>query len=54
VKSITCNLPGSLYDALQKWVGTDNSSCDHVVSQALSQWLWKSKAGVAIATSGPA
>jgi acetolactate decarboxylase len=42
VKSITCNLPDSLYDALQKRVGTDKSSCDHVVSQALSQWLGKS------------
>ena len=39
VKTITCNLPDSLYDALMEHMGTDKASCDHVVSMALSQCL---------------
>jgi len=39
VKSITCNLPDSLYNALAERMATDKASCDHVVSIALSQCL---------------
>jgi acetolactate decarboxylase len=39
VKTITCNLPDSLYNALVERMGTDKASCDHVVSMALSQCL---------------
>lgn len=42
MKPITCNLPDSLYDALQKRAAAEKSNCDHVVCQALSQWLGKS------------
>jgi acetolactate decarboxylase len=41
VKSITCNLPDSLYDALQGRMQTDRASCDHVVSVALSRYFGK-------------
>jgi acetolactate decarboxylase len=41
VKSITCNIPDSLYEALQERMETDKASCDHVVSVALSQCLGK-------------
>jgi len=41
MKSITCNLPDSLYEALKKRMGTDQTNCDHVVSVALSQYLGK-------------
>ena len=41
MKSITCNLPNSLYEALKKRMETDHASCDHVVSVALSQYLGK-------------
>ncbi len=41
MKSITCNIPDSLYEALQERMETDKSSCDHVVSVALSQCLGK-------------
>ena len=34
MKSITCNLPDSLYKALQERMETDKASCDHVVSAA--------------------
>jgi acetolactate decarboxylase len=39
VKTIICNLPDSLYDALVERMETDKASCDHVVSMALSQCL---------------
>jgi acetolactate decarboxylase len=39
VKTITCNLPDSLYGALVERMEADNTSCDHVVSVALSQCL---------------
>jgi acetolactate decarboxylase len=39
VKTITCNLPDSLYAALTERMETDKASCDHVVSLALSQCL---------------
>ena len=42
VKSITCNLPDSLYEALIERMQIDKISCDHVVSTALSQCLGKS------------
>jgi len=32
VKSITCNLPDSLYEALQDRIQTDGASSDHFVS----------------------
>jgi acetolactate decarboxylase len=41
VKSVTCNLPDSLYKALRERMKTDNANCDHVVSMALSQYLRK-------------
>jgi acetolactate decarboxylase len=39
VKTIACNLPDSLYEALVERMKTDKASCDHVVSMALSQCL---------------
>lgn len=39
MKSIQCHLPDSLYDALMERMEADKSSCDHVVSMALSQCL---------------
>jgi acetolactate decarboxylase len=39
VKLITCNLPDSLYNALAERMETEQASCDHVVSMALSQCL---------------
>ena len=41
MKSITCNLPDSLYKSLRERMETDNANCDHVVSMALSQYLGK-------------
>jgi acetolactate decarboxylase len=41
VKSITCNLPDSLYKSLRERMETDSANCDHVVSMALSQYLGK-------------
>jgi acetolactate decarboxylase len=41
VKSVTCNLPDSLYRSLRERMETDNANCDHVVSMALSQYLGK-------------
>jgi acetolactate decarboxylase len=41
VKSVTCNLPDSLYKALGERMETDNANCDHVVSMALSKYLRK-------------
>lgn len=39
MKTITCNLPDSLYDALVERMETDKASSDHVVSMAISQCL---------------
>jgi acetolactate decarboxylase len=41
VKSITCNIPDSLYDALQERMEADKASFDHVMSVALSRYLRK-------------
>jgi acetolactate decarboxylase len=41
MKKITCNLPDSLYQALEERMRADQSSCDHVISTALSQCLGK-------------
>ena len=41
MKSITCNLPDSLYKALHERLETDKVICDHVLSMALSQYLQK-------------
>jgi acetolactate decarboxylase len=41
VKSLTCNLPDSLYAALQERMKSDRASCHHVVSVALSRYLAK-------------
>jgi acetolactate decarboxylase len=41
VKRIECNLPDSLYEALMKRMQIDKTSCDHVVSTALSQCFGK-------------
>jgi acetolactate decarboxylase len=41
VKSMTCNLPDSLYEALQERLQNEKESRDHLVSVALSQYLGK-------------
>ncbi|HMG84152.1 MAG TPA: acetolactate decarboxylase [Terracidiphilus sp.] len=41
MKRIEFNLPDSLYDALLERMQSDRTSCDHVVSTALSQCLGK-------------
>ena len=41
MKSITCNLPDSLYDSLQERLRTEKASKDHAVSMALAQYLGK-------------
>jgi acetolactate decarboxylase len=41
MKSITCSLPDSLYEALEERVRTEKANRDHVVSVALSQYLGK-------------
>jgi acetolactate decarboxylase len=41
MKSITSNIPDSLFEALQERMETDKASSDHVVSVALSQCLGK-------------
>jgi acetolactate decarboxylase len=41
VKSITSNLPESLYDALEERIKTDGASQNHVITMALSQYLRK-------------
>jgi len=41
MKSITCNIPASLYKALKERMEAEKESCDHVVSAALSQYLRK-------------
>ena len=41
VKKIECNLPDSLYESLMERTRSEKSSCDHVVSMALSQCLGK-------------
>lgn len=41
MKTITCTLPDSLFQALTERMRADQSSCDHVVSMALSQCLGK-------------
>jgi acetolactate decarboxylase len=39
VKSLTFNLPDSLYEVLQERMKSDTANCDHVVSVALSKYL---------------
>lgn len=39
MKTITCDLPDSLYVALTERMESDNATCDHLVSMALSQSL---------------
>ena len=39
MKTITCTVPDSLYNALVERMEADKASCDHVVSMALSQCL---------------
>src|ERR1700677_3990523 len=41
VKKIECNLPDSLYESLIERTRSEKSSCDHVMSMALSQCLGK-------------
>ena len=41
MKRIECNLPDSLYAALMERMQTEKTSCDHIVSTALSQCLGK-------------
>ena len=42
MKTITCNLPDSLYKAVVERMESDKTTCDHVVSVALSQCLGRS------------
>jgi acetolactate decarboxylase len=39
MRSITCQIPDSLYAALQRRMNVENETCDHIVSVALSQGL---------------
>jgi acetolactate decarboxylase len=39
MRSITCQVPDSLYAALQRRMNADNETCDHIVAEALSQSL---------------
>jgi acetolactate decarboxylase len=39
MRPITCQIPDSLYAALQRRMNTDNETCDHIVVEALSQSL---------------
>ncbi len=41
MRRIKCNLPDSLYEALMERIAAEETSCDHVVSTALSQCLGK-------------
>jgi acetolactate decarboxylase len=41
VKRIECNIPDSLYEALVERMRTEDASCDHIVSTALSQCVGK-------------
>ena len=41
MKSITCSLPDSLYEALEERVRKEKANRDHVVSVALSQYFGK-------------
>jgi acetolactate decarboxylase len=39
MKPITCQIPDSLYAALQRRMNADNETCDHIVAAALSHRL---------------
>jgi len=39
MRPITCQIPDSLYAALQRRMNADNETCDHIVAEALSQNL---------------
>jgi acetolactate decarboxylase len=39
MRPITCQIPDSLYAALQRRMNASNDSCDHIVVEALSQNL---------------
>jgi len=39
MRQLTCQIPDSLYAALQLRVNADNETCDHIVAEALSQSL---------------
>jgi acetolactate decarboxylase len=41
VKSITCNLPDSIYESLQECLQAEKAGKDHVVSAALAHYLGK-------------
>ncbi len=41
LKTIRCNLPSSLYEALEKRMSMDQASRDHIIADALSQFLGK-------------
>jgi len=41
LKTIRCNLPNSLYEALEKRMSMDQASCDHIIADALSRFLGK-------------
>jgi acetolactate decarboxylase len=37
MRSITCQIPDSLYPALQRRMHAENETCDHIVAETLSQ-----------------
>src|ERR1700721_4596179 len=39
MKAITCQIPDSLYAALQGRMNAQNETCDHIVAEALSESL---------------
>ena len=39
MKAITCQIPDSLYAALQRRMNAESETCDHIVAEALSQSL---------------
>ncbi len=41
MKTIRCNIPNSLYEALDKRISMDQVSFDHIVTDALSRYLGK-------------
>ena len=41
MKPIRCNIPNSLYEWLNKGMSKDQVSCDHIIADALAQYLGK-------------
>ena len=41
MKPIRCNIPNSLYEALDERMSKDQASCDHIIADSLSQYFGK-------------